>query len=61
MLIGVKSADARTVNYSCSGTSYPANIIANLVVFVSPSSELRQEDCNQQVTFADGTTSTKRM
>lgn len=54
-IVGRKLPEVQSVTYTCGGTTYPAEIVGSLVVFVGPpSGAFRFDDCTQRATLANG-------
>jgi hypothetical protein len=61
VVISIAAPGVRSVTYTCAGSTYPAKLADGVVVFISPSSSLRADDCTGNTTFASGAIVSKRV
>jgi len=61
VLVGVSEPQVRAVTYACAGKTYAATMSGSVVTFVAPSSNLRADDCTENVTLSGGKVVSKRV
>ena len=61
VLVGVSEPQVRAVTYACAGKTYAATMSGSVVTFVAPSSNLRADDCTENVTLSSGKVVSKRV